>query len=83
MTGFTSFAYDMGGKWLELLKEIAPRVTRLAVIRDSATIWWSRSVHRDSNGGAIVRNGGEPDQLRDPRELERPFQHLRALRMGA
>ena len=37
-TGFTSFAYDIGGKWLELLKEIAPRVTRLAVIRDSATI---------------------------------------------
>ena len=37
-TGFTSFAYDIGGKWLELLKEIAPRVTRLAVIRDSATL---------------------------------------------
>ena len=35
-TGFTSFAYDIGGKWLELLKEIAPRVTRVAVIRDSA-----------------------------------------------
>ena len=34
-TGFTSFAYDIGGKWLELLKEIAPRVTRVAVIRDS------------------------------------------------
>ena len=35
-TGFTSFAYEIGGKWLELLKEIAPRVTRVAVIRDSA-----------------------------------------------
>ena len=34
-TGFTSFAYDIGGKWLELLKEIAPRVTRVAVIRYS------------------------------------------------
>src|SRR5262249_48961287 len=34
-TGFTSFAYEIGGKWLELLKEIAPRVTRVAVIRDS------------------------------------------------
>jgi putative ABC transport system substrate-binding protein len=33
--GFTSFAYEIGGKWLELLKEIAPRVTRVAVIRDS------------------------------------------------
>jgi putative ABC transport system substrate-binding protein len=34
--GFTSFAYDIGGKWLGLLKEIAPRLTRVAVIRDSA-----------------------------------------------
>ena len=35
-TGFTVFEYAMGGKWLELLKEIAPHVTRAAVIRDSA-----------------------------------------------
>ena len=33
-TGFTSIEYGMSGKWLELLKEIAPRVTRAAVIRD-------------------------------------------------
>jgi putative ABC transport system substrate-binding protein len=33
-TGFTVFEYSLGGKWLELLKEIAPRVTRLAVFRD-------------------------------------------------
>jgi hypothetical protein len=30
------FEYGMSGKWLELLKEIAPRVTRLAVLRDPA-----------------------------------------------
>src|SRR5262245_25926785 len=35
-TGFAAFDYDMGGKWLELLKEIAPRVTRVAVLRDPA-----------------------------------------------
>jgi putative ABC transport system substrate-binding protein len=35
-TGFTSFEYGMGAKWLELLKEIAPGVTRAAVIRDAA-----------------------------------------------
>jgi putative ABC transport system substrate-binding protein len=33
-TGFTSFEYAIAGKWLELLKEIAPRVTRAAVLRD-------------------------------------------------
>src|SRR5215831_11508342 len=35
-TGFISFEYGLGTKWLELLKEIAPRVTRVAVIRDPA-----------------------------------------------
>ncbi|MEA2914445.1 MAG: hypothetical protein QOJ15_6526 [Bradyrhizobium sp.] len=33
-TGFTIYEYGMSGKWLELLKEIAPRVTRAAVLRD-------------------------------------------------
>jgi putative ABC transport system substrate-binding protein len=35
-TGFTVFEYAIGAKWLELLKEIAPRVTRAAVLRDPA-----------------------------------------------
>jgi putative tryptophan/tyrosine transport system substrate-binding protein len=35
-TGFTVFEYSIAGKWLELLKEIAPHVTRAAVLRDSA-----------------------------------------------
>jgi ABC-type uncharacterized transport system substrate-binding protein len=34
ITGFTAFEYGMSAKWLELLKEIAPRVTRVAVVRD-------------------------------------------------
>jgi putative ABC transport system substrate-binding protein len=33
-TGFATFEYGISGKWLELLKEIAPRVTRVAVLRD-------------------------------------------------
>src|SRR5262245_29402307 len=35
-TGFMSFEYGMSGKWLELLKQIAPGITRVAVLRDSA-----------------------------------------------
>jgi len=35
-TGFTNFEYSIAGKWLELLKEIAPGVTRAAVLRESA-----------------------------------------------
>src|SRR5262249_36395387 len=33
-TGFSSFEYSIGGKWLEFLKQIAPTVTRVAVVRD-------------------------------------------------
>jgi putative ABC transport system substrate-binding protein len=32
MTGFSAFEFSITGKWLELLKEIAPRVTRVALI---------------------------------------------------
>jgi putative ABC transport system substrate-binding protein len=35
-TGFTAFEYSISGKWLELLKEVAPTVTRVAVIRDTS-----------------------------------------------
>jgi putative tryptophan/tyrosine transport system substrate-binding protein len=35
-TGFMSYEYSLSGKWLELLKEIAPSVTRVAVLRDAA-----------------------------------------------
>jgi putative ABC transport system substrate-binding protein len=35
ITGFASFEYAIGAKWLELLKEVAPSVTRAAVLRDA------------------------------------------------
>ena len=35
-TGFMSYEFSIGGKWLELLKEIAPGVTRVAVLRDAS-----------------------------------------------
>jgi putative tryptophan/tyrosine transport system substrate-binding protein len=36
-TGFVLFDYPLAGKWVELLKQIAPTVTRVAVLRDSVT----------------------------------------------
>jgi len=36
VTGFMQFEYDLSAKWLELLKQIAPGVTRAAVLRDPA-----------------------------------------------
>ena len=70
-TGFTSFGYDIGGKWLELLKEIAPRVTRVAVLRDSALTagvgqWSAIQTAAPSFGMEAI-----PINLSDARELER------------
>jgi putative ABC transport system substrate-binding protein len=36
VTGFLQFEYTLSGKWLELLKQIAPGVTRAAILRDPA-----------------------------------------------
>jgi putative tryptophan/tyrosine transport system substrate-binding protein len=36
VTGFMSYEFSMAGKWLELLKQIAPGVTRVAVLRDAS-----------------------------------------------
>jgi hypothetical protein len=35
ITGFIDFEYGMSGKWLELLKEVAPDVARVAILRDA------------------------------------------------
>ena len=36
LTGFTPIENSLGGKWVELLKEIAPRVARVAIVFDPA-----------------------------------------------
>jgi putative ABC transport system substrate-binding protein len=36
-TGFSAFEYGLSGKWLELLKQLAPSLTRVAILRDPAT----------------------------------------------
>ena len=47
-TGFMTFEYSIGGKWLELLKQIAPGVTRAAVLRDPAIAGRNRPVRAPS-----------------------------------
>ena len=70
-TGFTSFEFEMGGKWLELLKEIAPRVTRVAVLRDpviTAGIGYLAAMH------ALAPSMGvqvSPLGVRNTSEIER------------
>ncbi|MGB8392918.1 MAG: ABC transporter substrate-binding protein [Pseudolabrys sp.] len=62
ITGFTPFEYSLAGKWVELLKQIAPYVTRAAVIRDPTRGVWNRPVCRRPGRSTVARYGIEPDQ---------------------
>jgi putative ABC transport system substrate-binding protein len=55
ITGFTHFEYTMGGKWLNLLKEIAPRITRVLTIVSSE--WLLINRFHDSIEGAAPSFG--------------------------
>jgi putative ABC transport system substrate-binding protein len=70
-TGFTLFEYGMSGKWLELLKEIAPRVTRAAVLRDPGI---ASGIGQFGAVQAVAPSLGvelSPIDVRDASEIER------------
>jgi putative ABC transport system substrate-binding protein len=71
ITGFANFEFGIAGKWLELLKEIAPRVTRVAVIRDASVA--SGPGQLGALQGAAASLGAEliPIGTRDSGEIER------------
>jgi putative ABC transport system substrate-binding protein len=70
-TGFLLFEYSLAGKWLELLKQIAPKVTRVAVLRDPAVP--SGPAQFSAIQGVAPSFGVEliPLAVRDAGEIER------------
>ena len=71
LTGFSLFEYGLSGKWLELLKEIAPGVTRVAVLRDTAV---GSGVGQYAIIQAVAPSLGvelRPIDMRDAGEIER------------
>jgi putative ABC transport system substrate-binding protein len=70
-TGFTNFEFGMSGKWLELLKQVAPGVKRVAVLRDPAQ---SSGTGQFGALQSVAPSFGIeliPVGLRDPGEIER------------
>ena len=70
-TGFILFEYGISAKWLELLKEVAPRVTRVAVLRDPAT---AAGMGQFGAIQSVAPSFGvelRPVNTRDPGEIER------------
>ena len=70
-TGFMMFEYSMGGKWLELLKQIAPGVTRVAVLRDPAKAPEPASSRAIQAAAPSLRVEVNPINMRDAGEIER------------
>ena len=70
-TGFSLFEYGMSGKWLELLKQIAPRVTRVAVLRDSTQPTGIAQLAAMHSVAPALGIEVVPIGVRDPEEIER------------
>jgi putative ABC transport system substrate-binding protein len=69
-TGFILFEYSLGGKWLELLKQIAPGVTRAAVIRDAALSLGTGQFGAIQSVAPSLGMEVSPINLRDVPEIE-------------
>jgi ABC-type uncharacterized transport system substrate-binding protein len=67
-TGFMQFEYSLSGKWLELLKQIAPAVTRAAVLRDSALI---SGIGQFAVIQSVASSEVSPVNVREAGEIER------------
>jgi len=70
-TGFMSTEYSMGGKWLELLKETAPGVTRVAVLRDASQSSGTSMLASIQTVAPSLRVEVNPINMRDAGEIDR------------
>ena len=70
-TGFTTFEYGMSAKWLALIKQIAPHVTRAAVLREPTSV---NTIAQFASSQAVTPAFGielSPVDVRDAGEIER------------
>ena len=71
VTGFMASDYSISGKWLELLKQIAPGVTRAAVLRDPTQGAGSSEFAVVQALAQSLKVEVNPINVRDPAEIER------------
>ena len=70
-TGFLMFEYSLAGKWLELLKEIAPKIRRVAVLRDPTITAGTGQFAVIQSVAPAVGVDLRPIDVRDPADIER------------
>jgi len=69
-TGFMLYEFNFSAKYLELLKEIAPRVTRVAIIRNAANPTGIGQFGALQNAAQLLGVAASPINVRDAREIE-------------
>jgi putative ABC transport system substrate-binding protein len=77
LTGITNFEFSMGGKWLELLKDVAPNLARVAVIYGSRTAPFAPSMIASIKSAAPVYGMGVVERsVHDAGDIERAIQQV-------
>ena len=71
VTGFMNFEYSLSGKWLEVLKQIVPRLTHAAVLRDSANPAGTAQFGAIRTTASSLGIDVSPIGIRDADEIER------------
>ena len=82
-TGFVNFEFGMSGKWPELLKQIAPYVTRVAVLRDPTAGASMAQLGAIQSVVSSLRIEASPIDLRDAGEIERAIADFARIPTGA
>ena len=82
ITGFTNFEFSVGGKWLQLLKECAPGVDRIAVVFDPANPTWAAYLRTIEAAAPSFGVRLIPAGVRDAAEIHNALAHLLATRMA-
>lgn len=81
-TGFIQFEYGVSGKWLELLKEIAPNLTRVAILRDAAITAGTGQWGAAQSVAPALRVEIQPINLSNAEGIQRDIESLARLPNG-
>jgi putative ABC transport system substrate-binding protein len=83
ITGLSNMVEGISTKWVELLKEVAPKATRLAVLWDPRNVAHTNMWREIQGAGRAVRVTPLAWEVRGPDEIERAFSAMGAERIGA
>ena len=73
ITGFTNFEFSIGGRWLQVIKECAPGVSRVAVVFDPANPAWAAYMRTIETAAPSFNVHLTPAGVRDAAEIETNF----------